>query len=706
MVETSQASEETSHHRLSPLLAPSSVAIYGASTRELAPGNTAVKIASRRADQHGRRIYPINPRYDEIEGLPAYASLDALPEAPDLAIFCVGSERIEQAITEAAARGVKAGVIFASCYLENETTPTLTQRISSICREAGMELCGGNCMGFFNPEDDFNAVAFGRADTIQRGGIALITHSGSQWSSMTQNDTRWRYNLAVSSGQELATSMADYVDYAVDLPSTRVIGLFMKTARKPERFMAALDRARDKGIPVVALKLARTAASAHFAATHSGALAGNYAAYEAIFERYGVMSCTTMNEFAATLLLMSADRRVGDGALAAVLDSGGYRELLADLADDRKVPFANFSDDTMRRLRDRLPSDLEPDNPLDAWSTAAEFEDKFADYFDMVTGDPATAITVGVYDLRNSSPLHQGYTRAMKRVMAKTDKPLAICTNFSAADNKTLAEELADDGIVVFDGTTECLDAVRHALTFRDAQNRRHEDLPALPDEALVRSWADRLISGTGLGEADSLDMLADFGVPAVVNRPADDLAGALAAAREVGFPVALKTAAAGVNHKSDVGGVKLNLADEAAIGTAYQDIADRLGPEVIVSPMAPPGIELSLGMINDPQFGPLVMVGAGGVLVELLKDRCFALAPCSVGEALRMIDRLKMRPMLDGLRGAAPVDVMALAQSVTTFSAMASALKDQVQEIDANPIIVHPGGCIAVDALVVRRPQ
>jgi len=695
-----------SRHRLAPLLAPTTVAIYGASQREFTPGNTAVKFAAIRAAENGRRIYPINPRYDEIEGLPAFASLDALPEPVDLAIFCVASERMEQAVTDAAKAGVKAGVIFASCYLKQEPTPKLTDRIAAICREAGMELCGGNCMGFFNPDGDFNATAFGAPESLVPGGITLISHSGSQWASMTHNDSRWAYNLAVSSGQELATAMADYIDYAADLSTTRVIGLFMETARKPEQFMASLDKARDRGIPIVALKLARTAASTHFAATHSGALAGNHAAYEAVFERHGVVACTTLNEFAATLLLLGAERRVGDGALAAVLDSGGYRELLADLAHERGVPFARLSDETMRNLRARLPSDLEPANPLDAWSSSDGYEEQFADYFRMLTQDPGTAICVGAYDLRTNSRLHQGYTRAMKLAMAETPKPMAICTNFSAADNKTFREELARDGIVVFDGTAECLDAVRHAFAYRDAQARPRETVAEAPPDHIVAHWAAELSGGVGLGEAASLDMMAAFGLPAVEHRIADHLNDALAAAAAVGYPVALKTAAPGVNHKSDVGGVKLNLPDSAALEAAYQDLALRLGADVIVSPMVPSGIELTLGMINDPQFGPLVMVGAGGILVELMKDRAFALAPCSVGEAHRMIDRLKVRPLLAGLRGAPAVDVAALAETVARFSAMASALRNCVQEIDVNPLIVHPNGCVAVDALVVRRPQ
>ena len=313
-------------HRLSPLLTPRSVAIYGASTREHAPGNVAVKFAMDGAASADRRVYPINPKYEEIEGLPAFATLDALPEAPDLAIFCVGTERMEQAVTDAARRGARAGVIFASCYMENDTSPKLTQRIATIASSAGMELCGGNCMGFYNLDAGFRAGAFGNLSPMTPGGIALISHSGSQWGSFIHNDTRWRYNLAISAGQELVTSAGDYLDYALDLPSTRVAGLFLETVRKPDHFIAALEKARDRGIPVVVMKLARTAAAAHFAATHSGAIAGNHAAYEALFERYGVIACQTLNEFGATLLLMGAERQVAEGGLSAVLDSGGYRE--------------------------------------------------------------------------------------------------------------------------------------------------------------------------------------------------------------------------------------------------------------------------------------------------------------------------------------------------------------------------------------------
>ncbi len=692
------------NHRLAPLLTPGSVAIYGASTREHAPGNTAVLFAKDGAEDAGRRIYPINPKYDEIEGLKTYGSVEALPETPDLVVFCVGSERMEQAVREAARAGARAGVIFASCYLAEETTPKLTQKIAAICAEAGMELCGGNCMGFYNFDAGYRATAFGVPAPFRTGGITLISHSGSQWGSFLHNDSRWRYNLAISAGQELVTCAADYMDYALELESTRVIGLFLETARKPERFVAALEKARDRGIPVVVMKLARTAAAAHFAATHSGAIAGNHAAYEALFERHGVISCQTLNEFGATLLMMGSERRVAAGGLAAVLDSGGYREMVTDLASDEAVPLAQLNDATMKRLRARLDSDLEPANPLDAWSTSDGYEEKFTDYFRILGDDPDTAMTMGFYDVRSASRLHQGYTRALKTAMSEIAKPFAICANFSAADNFELRQSLADDGIVVFDGTVEGLRAARHAFWHRDMLARPIEPPPPSPPAATIAAWRTRLATGEALDEAEGLDLIADFGVPVAQHAIVDSVDEAVAQARRMRYPVVLKTAMPGIQHKSDVGGVHLDLRSARQVTSTYSDLAARLGPRAMIAPMAGRGVEMSLGIVVDPQFGPLVMVGAGGILVELLADRRFIMPPCSSADARRQIDRLRVRRLLDGMRGESPTDVDSLAGAVAALSVLAAELGDLIAGLDINPVIAGATGCVAVDALVIPR--
>jgi acyl-CoA synthetase (NDP forming) len=697
-----EGSSRAASHYLQPLLNPGSVAIYGASTRAGAPGNTAVIRASQGAKEAGRRVYPINPKYDEVAGFQAYASIDDLPEVPDLVIYCVGTERMEHAVTQAAQAGVRAGVIFASCYLEDDQEPELPRRLSAIARQSGMAMCGGNCMGFYNLHDGFLATAFGLDAKMYKGGISLISHSGSQWGSFIHNDRRWGYNLAISAGQELATTAADYMDYALELDSTRVIGVFLETVRDPEGFVAALEKAHQRDIPVVAMKLARTAAAASLAATHSGAIAGNHAAYEALFDHYGVLQCQTLNEFGATLLLMGSERRVAEGGLSGVLDSGGYREMLVDLASDEDVPFARLNEKTMFDLRARLDSDLEPGNPLDAWSNADGYEEKFTDYYRMLDNDPDTAITIGFHDARGSSPLHQAYNRAIETVAAESDKPLAVCCNFTAADNFEMRQTLSDKGIIVLDGTVEGLRAVRHAFAYRDFTKRDAPKPPAAPEAGIVAHWRERLTSGQALDEADGLALIAEFGIGTIAYRHAESLDEALAAAQTAGFPVALKTAMPGIQHKSDVGGVLLGLKDEAAVTTAYNDLRDRLGSKVLVTPMAPKGIEMSLGIIRDPQFGPLVMVGAGGILIELLADRRIILPPCDAADARRQIDRLKVRPILDGLRGQSAVDVDALADAVARLSVLAICLGDLIEGLDINPVIVYPDGCVAVDALVL----
>jgi acetate---CoA ligase (ADP-forming) len=264
---------------------PSSVAIVGASTTPDSVGNTCVKMA-RRGDYKGR-IYPINPKYQEIEGLRCYPSLSVLPEPVDLAVLCVGSPRMEAALTDAIASGAKSATFFSTGYLENDTKPSLNQRLAKMAKDAGVPICGGNGMGFYNLDIDL-FVSFGWPPYKARsGGITLLTHSGASFSALSLNDGRLGYNLCVSTGTEVTTTIADYMGYAIEQPTTRAIGLVMESVRDPANFIEKLKRAQDRDIPVVALKLGRTGESIRLALSHSGAIAGNDEAYDAVFERYG-----------------------------------------------------------------------------------------------------------------------------------------------------------------------------------------------------------------------------------------------------------------------------------------------------------------------------------------------------------------------------------------------------------------------------------
>ncbi len=686
-------------HRLSPLLNPRSIALVGASPKPGTQGNNMVR-ELRRSGFKGK-IYTVNPNYREIEGLRCFASLLDLPEPVDLVAFGVANHRLEEQFRAAAELGVKAGVMFASGYLEGDGEPRLLQRLATIARDAGMQLCGGNCMGFYNLDAGVNVAAFGVPDGLEPGSIAFITHSGTVYGELVNIDRRLRFNLTVSAGQEIVTTTDAYMDFALEQPTTRIIALFIETIRNPKGFIAALAKARDRDIPVVALKVGRTEQSARLAVSHSGAIAGDDAAYAALFDRYGVIRVASIHELAATLILFSGPRRVMKGGFACILDSGGIREMTIDLAHDAGVPLAKIDADTTAKLAARLEYGLEPVNPLDAWGTGHDYMNIFNDCMAALANDPDTAIVGFIGDIAWAPDLTGGYPRNCLEALARTDRPVIAINDMARGGNDT-AVALCKAGVPLIDGTDMALKAIRHAFDHRDGRDRAAIVPPPSPAEGVVRRWRGRLAQPEPIDEAEALTLLADYGIATVPSQVVETAEDAAQVAAKLGFPVALKTAAPGIAHKSDADGVRLGLGSARAVVMAYRDIARRLGPRVVVAAMAERGIEMALGMVRDPQFGPLVMVGAGGILVELLHDAVHALPPCDATEGRRLIDRLRARPLLDGLRGGPKGNVDALATAFAQLSRLAMDLGDLIAEIDVNPIIVGPRRAVAVDALVV----
>lgn len=696
---------ENAPHRLAPLLRPASIALVGASATPNTVGAGMIRSTAKLSQGH--RVYLVNPKYDEIDGLACHPSLAALPEVVDHVVLGVGNGRIEAQIDEAIARGVKAATIFGSCYLEEDTHPPLTRRIAVKAAAAGLQICGGNGMGFYNLDHDLRVCGFPPPEWLERGGVTFISHSGSAFTALVHNDRRFRYNLAVSSGQELATTAADYLDFALDQPTTRSVGLFLETVRDPVRFVAALEKAAERDVPVIALKVGRTAESAALAVSHSGAIAGDHGAYAALFDRYGVIQVDDLDELGNALLLMESPRRAAKGGIASMHDSGGLRELLVDLATEQGVPFARIGGDTTAKLASRLDYGLEPINPLDAWGTGHDYEAIFTDCLAALANDPDTALAGMFVEPRDGYYLSEGYGRLLQATLAQTEKPIFLTTNMASNGADQLCRRLVRNGVPVMLGAKPALRAIRLAFERRDWRALPPLSPPS-PPSGLRAAWMPRLATGRPLDEAEGLALFADYGVPVLPHRIVEDAAASVAAARELGFPAVLKTAMPGILHKSDVGGVKLALADEAAVVAAWDDVAARLGPRALVMPMAGQGarggVELAFGALDDPQFGPIVLIGAGGVLIELLADRAFALPPIDATRARRLIDRLRVRPLLDGRRGAPPADIDAVAEAFARFSVMIADLAGLLAEVDVNPLIAGPDGCVALDALVVPK--
>jgi acyl-CoA synthetase (NDP forming) len=681
------------------MLEARSVAIVGASARPGSFGERLVREVTR--SPSAPAVHLVNPRYDEVLGLPC---LDRL----DLVLFGVGDAAVEEHLATAAARGDRAAVVFGSAW----STPSpggspLGQRLASTARTAGMALCGAGCMGFVNVAKGLRAIGYLERPDLPQGPVAFVSHSGSAFSALLRSHRGIGFSLAVSSGQELVTTTGDYLDYALDLDETRVVALLLETVRSPLRLRAALDRAAARDVPVVLLAVGGTPTGSGLVRAHSGALAGSDAAWEALVDAHGLLRVEDLDGMADLLELLAAGRRVvhhGHGAvartgIATVHDSGAERALVADVAHRLGVPFAALAASTMERLAGLLDPGLAPGNPLDVWGRGADTRALFASCLTTLADDPAVSVVALSVDLVEEYDGDESYPRAVLDAQGATDKPVVLLTNMASALDQRWAGRLREAGVPVLEGTRSGLRALGHLL---DLGTRPRQAAPVAVDVGRRDRWLTRLDAGA-LSTAEAFAMLRDYGMATVEVEAVASRDAAVAAARRFGSPVVLKTDE-GVAHKWDVGGVHLGLRGDDAVRTAYDDLSVRLGPRVLVSASAATGTELVLGITNDPMLGPLVVLGAGGVFVEVLRDRVVALPPVDLARAERLVDRLACRPLLDGVRGAAAADLPAVWSSVVGLGQLAVELGDRLDALDVNPVIAGPHGAVAVDVLVVRR--
>ncbi|MGE0215501.1 acetate--CoA ligase family protein [Mycolicibacterium sp.] len=655
------------------MLGARSVAVVGASARPGSFGERMVVEAARGS----AKMHLVNPRYQRIGEHRCVPTLADLDERVDLALLGVPDSALVEQLRAAADAGVRSAVLFGSAH-------GLRDEIADIALGAGMALCGAGCMGFVNAATGVRALGYLEPDPLPRGTVALVTHSGSAFSTLLRANRGFGFRLAVSSGQELVTDTADYVDYALEDPQTSIIALLMETPRSPRRLRRSLLRAAERDIPVVILTVGGSPRGRAMVAAHSGALAGESAAWQAFCASVGAVRVGDMAEFADTLEMFAAGRRSRGGRIATVHDSGAERALTADVAHELGVEFAPLSVETVATIAAQLDDGLAATNPLDVWGTGADTRALFGACLRAMADDPAVAVTALAVDLVTEFDGDTAYADAVVDVAKVCDAPLAVLASVPSAVDRATALRLRDNGIPVLEGLRSGLTAMAHLASW------------PLPVDTPEREPARTRWSGDS-----GFDLLAHYGIPVVPTRTAADAAGALAAAAALGYPVALKTL--GAEHKSDVGGVILGIADEDGLRRAYQQIST-LGPAVSVSAMAQPGVEVSVGFVRDAVFGPLVVVAAGGTLVELLADRAIACAPLSPRAARDLLASLRIRPLLDGWRGAPAADVDALVDVIVAMGRLAADLAEHYDAVEANPVIVSPHGAVAVDVLAVQK--
>lgn len=691
---------------LDALLRPRSIAIVGASTRE---GSFGLRLLnSITSGPYRGAVYPINPRYEEIGGRRCYSSLKALPEPADCVAFAVSDDLVEAALAEAANGGVRGAVIFGRAYeAPGREGPSRVERLAAIARSAGMAVCGNNCMGFFNSVDGIKMSGNPPPLPETKGTIGLVSHSGSTWSGLIGNQRGLIFNYAVSAGQEIATTMADYIEFLLAQPETRVIGCLMETVRAPERFLAAIEKADRRGIPLVVLKLGRSERGRRFALAHSGALAGSDAAYGAIFERHNVIRVNTPDELTDTMELLNSPRRPATGGIGIVTDSGGERELIVDLATDIGAPLAEIGPATRERLVSILDPGMEPQNPVDSYGDGRMLMEEC---LGALADDPNVAVVALATNLVHGRPYARASSTAIERAFAATAKPALVFGNLHSSVSREEAARLRALDVPVLMGTVTALTAIRNLIDWQ----RRREAAPArVPDPPAhgVLEKAHALAKATGAGKAmalpEALRLLELFGIPVAQSEFVTTVDAAVDVAGQLGFPVVLKTATPEILHKTEAGGVAVDLSSRAAVADAYRRIATACGPRIQVQAQAAPGAEVLLGMINDPQFGPMMTVGLGGIFTEILADIVTFQPPVGVEMARGYLERLRGYKLLRGYRGRPRSDLDALAAVIERFSLLCSTVGRLFSAIDLNPVIAGPSGALAVDALFlpIRSP-
>lgn len=690
--------------RLSPLLSPESIAVVGASPSK---GAGAIVLNNLQRIGFAGRIFPVNPKYSEIAGLPCYPSLEAIGEPVDSMALLLGDKSILTMLQTAHNYGVKAVWAFASGFAETGAEGEAAQRrIGEFCRETGMLFCGPNCVGVANIIDSAAMYSAPLPKEFCKGDIGVVAQSGAVLLALGNSSRKAGFSRLISSGNEAGLGLADYMNYLVDDPHTSVIALFVETLRDPEAVAAACARARVAKKPVIALKVGRSELACRVAATHTGALAGSDAVQDAFFRRHGILRVNTLDVLLETAMLFSTMKGASAGScrVGMATVSGGEMGMLADLCADVGLEFPPLSKAGEARLREILPPYTPVANPLDAWGSG-DLREAYPASLATLAAEPEVDLLLVSQDMPANMVDMQvdqfaDVARAAVKVRQESGKPVVVISNISGGLDESLRRILDKGNVPVLQGSAQSLEAIRLWIRWHNEYSNKAVSIE--PCMALPAALAAELDACDGVATYDlSVRLLKHFGLHTAHECLVITEDEAVTAAQALGYPVVLKVVSAQIPHKTETGLVHLNLANEAALRTACRKISNALMRHhegviiegLLVQPMLCDTVETIVGLNRDPQFGAVVMAGLGGVFVELLQDVALSLAPITLQEAHAMIGSLRGVKLLHGFRGRPEADTEALADALVKLGRMAKTLGPRLVSLDCNPLMVLPRG-------------
>ena len=709
---------------LKPLLVPDSIAVVGASEK-IGPGRQVLE----NLDQLGYQgeIYPVNPRYEKILGMPCYPSLTEVYHAGhrvEMVAILLNRSMVVPVLKEAASIGVRAGWAFANGF--GEAGPegrALQQELTDICRQNNVLFCGPNCVGYLHPKAGVGTYSAPAPDSIKQGNIGLIAQSGYLTMSVANSSRGLGFSMLCSSGNEAVVDSTDFISYMLEDPGTEIIMAFIEQFRKPERLQELADRAREKGKPIILIKAGRSEMAQRATVAHTGAIAGSDDVQDALFKKLGIVRVDDFDEMFETAELFSKLLHrlpEGDGIFSLSL-SGGAIGLIADLGEDLSLRYPAWSEKGKKILREVLPPYAGIDNPIDAWGFGRIEETYETCLMAAAREEKADLVLVSQDVPGGMAPIqvdqYAVVAKAAVKVFQEIGKPVVMISNPSAGFHPGISTILGQGKVPLLQGTREGLRAIKHLFSYaafkrkKELDKEDQERTEAIPPKVDVYMDSSRPV----LTEYTSKKVLAAYGIHCPREVLCEFAEEAYEVSGDMGYPVALKVVSPQIQHKTEAGIIRLNLRDADAVSHAYEEILKNaraydasasidgvLCQKMIGGTVA----EAIVGILMDPYFGPAVVFGLGGVMVEILKDRALGIPPLSRGEALEMIEKTRGSQLLHGFRGSPRADLEALTDTLVRVGRLALDWADRIEALDINPLLIMPEGrgVVAVDALLVLQ--
>jgi acetyltransferase len=706
------------------LFNPRNIAIVGASDR---PGNWSQRVyRSLKKFEFPGAIYAVNPRNKTVwDGQTCYPSLSELPEAPDHVVVIVPGAAAVEAITEAGKAKARSATVFSGGFGEggDPKGQALAADLKRAIEGAGLAVSGPNCMGNLAapsrmmtiPDDRITSLDPGPVGIVgQSGGIVMAIHRALLARGVTAG-------YAVTSGNEIGLNMADYIRYLADDPDLRAIACFIESIKEPLAFRRACEYARDAGKPVVAVKIGGSEESRRAALAHTGSLAGSLECFDAVAETIGVVRVDTLDEIVETVEYFTHAKPPKGPRLGAMTFSGGMKGLLLEAAERNGLSFPALLPETNARMSEVLGVGTSLGNPLDAGFAALSSSEAYFKGIEVMLADPNIDVLLVQEELPPAPRLNNKVEnlRQVDQMVASAGKPIAVISMISYMFTEHTREfRAALPNLPVLQEIDKAVRAVGRAGRYgalRAQAGAATLSPAAKPDVAAILKRRSPAANGLFvLNEADSKALLRAYGIATPREQVVGSVDTAVSAAKEIGYPVVLKLVAAEVTHKSDIGGVILGIRSENELRSAYTRLQQNFAKarsgakltQALVAQQISGGVELVLGVQRDPEVGPVLMFGSGGVLLELSKDVSFGAVPLPPWQAKAMIERTSAGRLLKGYRGTPACDEAGVLAALTALGRLTHDLGDQIESIDINPLVALPEGqgAVALDALVVLR--